>query len=40
MFDHVLFSVSNYEESKAFFLKALEPIGIEIVSEGQLGLEL
>ncbi len=40
MFDHVVFSASDYEASKAFFLKALEPIGIAIVSEGPLGIEL
>ena len=40
MFDHVVFGVSDYEASKAFYLKALEPIGIEIVQEGPLGLEM
>src|SRR5436190_9314964 len=40
MFDHVVFGVSDYAASKAFFLKALEPIGIAVVSEGPLGLEL
>ena len=40
MFDHVVFGVSDYATSKAFFLKALEPIGIAIVSEGALGIEL
>ena len=40
MFDHVVFGVSNYAESKAFFLKALEPLGVAVVSEGPLGLEL
>mgnify|MGYP001825169656 CR=1 FL=1 len=40
MFDHVVFSVSNYEESKAFFLKALAPLGVAVVSEGPLGVEL
>ena len=40
MFDHVVFSVSDYAASKAFFLKALEPLGIAIASEGPLGLEL
>ena len=40
MFDHVVFGVSDYEASKAFFLKALGPIGIAIVSEGPLGIEL
>ena len=40
MFDHVVFGVSDYEASKAFFLKALEPIGIAVLSEGPLGIEL
>ena len=40
MFDHVVFGVSDYAASKAFFLKALEPIGMAIVSEGSLGIEL
>jgi len=40
MFDHVVFGVSDYAASKAFFLKALEPIGIAVVLEGPLGLEL
>lgn len=40
MFDHVVFGVSDYEVSKAFFLKVLAPIGITVVSEGELGIEL
>jgi catechol 2,3-dioxygenase-like lactoylglutathione lyase family enzyme len=40
MFDHVVFGVSDYAASKAFFLKALEPIGMAIVSEGPPGIEL
>lgn len=40
MFDHVVFGASDYEASKAFFLKVLAPIGIEVVSEGTLGIEL
>ena len=40
MFDHVVFGVSDYAASKAYFLKALEPIGMAIVSEGPLGIEL
>ena len=42
MFDHVKFGVSNYEASKAFFLSALKPLGIAIVSEGlpTYGIEL
>lgn len=42
MFDHVKFGVSDYEASKAFFLKALEPLGVTIASEGPptYGVEL
>ncbi|MFT4622504.1 MAG: catechol 2,3-dioxygenase-like lactoylglutathione lyase family enzyme [Myxococcota bacterium] len=40
MFDHIVFGVSDYAASKAFFLKALEPIGLAMVSEGPLGIEL
>ena len=40
MFDHVVFGTSDYEASKAFYLKALAPIGLAIVSEGPLGVEL
>jgi catechol 2,3-dioxygenase-like lactoylglutathione lyase family enzyme len=39
VFDHVVFGVSDYAASKAFFLKALEPIGMSVVSEGPLGIE-
>ena len=28
MFDHVKFGVSNYSASKAFFVKALHPLGV------------
>ena len=40
MFDHVKFGVSHYAASKAFFLKALEPLGVTVVLEGPLGVEL
>jgi len=42
MFDHVKFGVSDYGASKAFFLKALEPLGVAVVSEGApaYGVEL
>jgi catechol 2,3-dioxygenase-like lactoylglutathione lyase family enzyme len=40
MFDHVVFGVSDYAVSKAFFLKALEPLGITDVTEGPLGIEI
>jgi catechol 2,3-dioxygenase-like lactoylglutathione lyase family enzyme len=42
MFDHVKFGVSDYAGSKAFFLKALEPLGVAVVSEGlpAYGIEL
>jgi len=34
MFDHVKFGCSDYAASKAFFVKALEPLGVAIVGEG------
>ncbi|MCE9662698.1 VOC family protein [Halomonas sp. M5N1S17] len=34
MFDHVKFGVSDYAASKAFFLAALDPIGVAVVDEG------
>jgi catechol 2,3-dioxygenase-like lactoylglutathione lyase family enzyme len=42
LFDHVKFGVSDYAASKAFFLKALEPIGLAVVAEGppSYGVEL
>ena len=40
MFDHVVFGVTDYAASKAFFLKALEPLGVAVVSEGPLGAEM
>jgi catechol 2,3-dioxygenase-like lactoylglutathione lyase family enzyme len=40
MFDHVAFGVSDYAASKAFFLGALEPLGVTVALEGPLGLEL
>ena len=40
MFDHVVFGVSDYAASKAFFLRALEPLGMAVVLEGPLGVEL
>jgi catechol 2,3-dioxygenase-like lactoylglutathione lyase family enzyme len=42
MFDHVKFGVSDYAASKVFFLAALEPLGVAIVSEGAptYGVEL
>jgi len=33
MFDHVKFGVTDYAASKAFFLEALEPPGVAVVSE-------
>lgn len=40
MFDHVGFGVSNYEASKSFFIRALEPLGIGVVMEGPYGVGL
>ena len=33
MFDHVKFGVSDYAASKAFFVKALEPLDVTVVTE-------
>ena len=33
MFDHVKFGVSDYAASKLFFLKALEPLSVTVVTE-------
>lgn len=38
MFDHVGIGVSNVSESKAFFLAALAPLGVEVVKEGAYGV--
>src|SRR5690606_41170410 len=42
MFDHVKFGVTDYAASKAFFLKALEPLGVVVAGEGTpaYGIEL
>src|SRR4029079_4220142 len=42
MFAHVKFGVSDYAASKAFFLEALEPLGVAVVAEGPptYGVEL
>ena len=42
MFDHVKIGVSDYERSKSFYLKALDPLGVEVGGEGEpsYGIEL
>lgn len=40
MFDHVVFGVRDYEKSKAFYLKILQPIGVVVLAENELGIEL
>ncbi|KPC49643.1 VOC family protein [Amantichitinum ursilacus] len=40
MFDHVVFGVSDYAASKAFYLAALAPLGIKLVAENELGIEM
>jgi catechol 2,3-dioxygenase-like lactoylglutathione lyase family enzyme len=42
MFDHVKFGASDYAASKAFFLKALEVLGVALAAEGAptYGVEL
>jgi catechol 2,3-dioxygenase-like lactoylglutathione lyase family enzyme len=34
MFEHVKFGVSDFAASKAFYLQALAPLGVAVVSEG------
>jgi catechol 2,3-dioxygenase-like lactoylglutathione lyase family enzyme len=38
MFDHIGIGVTNIQKSKAFYLKALQPLGVELVMEGQYGV--
>lgn len=40
MFDHIGLGVSEYAASKAFFLAALQPLGVGVVMEGEHGLGL
>ena len=40
MFDHLGMGVTDYEASKSFFLKALQPLGVAVVMEGPYGLGL
>jgi catechol 2,3-dioxygenase-like lactoylglutathione lyase family enzyme len=40
MFDHVVIGVTDYAASRAFFLKALEPLGVAVLQEGPSGVEL
>ena len=40
MFDHVVFGVRDYALSKAFYLKALAPLGLAVLSENALGVEM
>ena len=40
MFDHIGFGVSNLASSKAFFLKALQPLGVSVAMEGPDGVGL
>jgi len=38
MFDHVGFGVTNLAESKAFYLKALQPLSVALAMEGPYGV--
>lgn len=38
MFDHAGFGVSDLAASKAFYLKALQPLGAAVVMEGPYGV--
>lgn len=35
MFDHVKFGVSDFAASKAFYAKALAPLGVKVIAEGE-----
>jgi catechol 2,3-dioxygenase-like lactoylglutathione lyase family enzyme len=38
MFDHVGIGVTNLDQSKKFFLRALEPLRVSVVMEGPYGV--
>lgn len=38
MFDHVGIGASNLQESKAFLLQALKPLGVSVAMEGPYGV--
>ena len=40
MFDHVVLGLSDYEAGKAFFIQALAPLGVKVISENAHGVEL
>ena len=40
MLDHVGLDVSDYAASKAFYLRALAPLGVVAIAENELGLEM
>lgn len=40
MFDHLGFGVTDYAASKAFFMAALQPLGVGVVMEGPYGVGL
>jgi len=40
VFDHVVFGVTDLAASKAFFLAALEPLGLAVLQEGAWGVEM
>jgi catechol 2,3-dioxygenase-like lactoylglutathione lyase family enzyme len=40
MFDHIGLGASDYEASKAFFLRALAPLGVGVAMEGPDGIGL
>ena len=35
MFDHIKFGASDYAASKAFFMQALAPLNVRVLSEGE-----
>ncbi len=40
MFDHIGFGVTSLAASRAFFIKALQPLGVTVAMEGPYGIGL
>jgi catechol 2,3-dioxygenase-like lactoylglutathione lyase family enzyme len=38
MIDHISFGVTNLAQSKAFYLRALQPLGVAVAMEGAYGV--
>jgi catechol 2,3-dioxygenase-like lactoylglutathione lyase family enzyme len=40
MFDHVVIGLSDYPAGKTFFIEALAPLGVKVIAENALGVEM